>query len=220
MEGNSTVHGRYLGIVDYAAGLELQRAAWHDVRSGSSAHQLLLLEHPPVFTVGKRGDEGLFLTPPDALGRLGAEVHHTDRGGLVTFHGPGQLVGYPILNLAALKLSLKDYVSELLTSLTEELDALGVPADVDLVSPGIYVQRRKIGAVGVRLSQGVTTYGFAINVTTDLAWFRHIVACGLHDVEATSILAETGIRHEVSALAPGFGERLARRLGLEYVRER
>jgi len=211
------LRGRFLGIVGYAEGLELQRAAWDGVVAGGDSHQLLILEHPPVFTVGKRGEQGLFVTPPEVLRKLGVEICHTDRGGLVTFHGPGQLVGYPILNLARLKLSLRDYVSRLLGALTEELDALGVPARVDMGSPGIYVEGRKIGAVGVRLSRGVTTHGFAINVTTDLSWFRHIVACGQHDVQATSILAETDTHYDVSTLAHGFGRRLAAKLGLGYV---
>lgn len=209
--------GEYLGVVAYPDALEIQHQSRDRVAGdGESAHRLLLLEHPPVFTLGKRGGEGLMLTPREELVTLGAEVVQTDRGGLVTFHGPGQLVGYPILHLERLKLSLKDYVRKLMTVLCDELRAEDIDARVDMDNPGVYVAGRKIGAVGVRLTRGVTTHGFALNLTTDLSWFEHIIACGLRGVSATSVLQEKGRSPSTQTMGHRIGRRLAERLGLKY----
>jgi len=204
---------RWLGTVPYRDALALQLETHRNVAAGTAPHTLLLLEHPPVYTTGKRGDPGGFLVPPDVLRERGAEVIATDRGGLVTFHGPGQLVGYPILALDRLRLTLNGYVDILLDVLAATLSACGVRAEADSTRPGVYVQGRKIAAVGVRLAAGVTRHGFAVNLSTDLSWFDAIVPCGLHGVQATSLREETGhcppLRQFGTEIAESLSERLS-----------
>jgi len=185
----------WLGRVPYRDALSMQLDTHRAVAAGKAPDTVLLLEHEPVYTTGKRGERGGFLVPREELVRRGAEVVATDRGGLVTFHGPGQLVGYPILSLARLRLSLHCYVDILTGALSDTLSTYGIDARVDSVNPGVYVGGRKIASIGVRLSEGVTRHGFAVNLTTDLSWFEAVVACGLHGVKATSLLAETGASH-------------------------
>lgn len=208
---------RHLGLVEYGRALETQLETHASVLQEREPHTLLLLEHPPVYTLGKRGGRELFLGGMDSVLALGADVVSTDRGGLVTFHGPGQLVGYPIIHLGRLGISLTDYIGRLLAALTAVLERHSVAAAADMTRPGVFAGEKKIGAVGVRLRDGATYHGFAVNVTTDLTWFDHIVACGLTGVRATSILAETGGRPAPLRLGREIGAELALRLGLEAV---
>ena len=135
-----------------------------------------------MFTVGKRCTTHNLHASPETLRSLGAELHQTDRGGDITFHGPGQLVGYPVVNLRALGCGVRDYVEGLEDSLVAAAAVLGVAARGRLPgAPGVWVGERKLAAVGVRVSGGITTHGFALNVSTDLAFFAHIVPCGLTD---------------------------------------
>ncbi|MBM4370580.1 MAG: lipoyl(octanoyl) transferase LipB [Deltaproteobacteria bacterium] len=174
----------------YREALDLQRLVHREVAGGVRPHTLLLLEHPPVYTLGRRGGrEHLHLSPAEAEA-LGVEVLATDRGGLVTFHGPGQLVAYPIVGLAALGRSLAWYVARLLDAAVATARGLGVPAArVDPARPGIWVEERKLASVGVRLTEGATLHGLALNLDPDLSWFRRMSPCGL-TVDATSLVAE------------------------------
>jgi lipoate-protein ligase B len=210
----------WLGALPYREALELQRRVHADVVAGRTGHTVLFLEHPPVYTFGKRGGRELLLTDEDTLGKLGADLVATNRGGLVTFHGPGQLVGYPILRLGALRLGLKQYVEVLTRTVANVLAGLGLDARADQAVPGVFVEGRKIGSIGVRLEREVTLHGFSLNVTTDLAWFKHIVACGLHGVEATSIAAECGRRFSTEELAECVVAELSTGLGVMARRRR
>lgn len=135
-----------------------------------------------MFTVGKRCTTHNLRASEETLRSLGAELHVTDRGGDITFHGPGQLVGYPVVNLRALGCGVRDYVEGLEDCLVASAAALGVAARGRLPgAPGVWVGERKLAAVGVRVSGGVTSHGFALNVSTDLSFFAHIVPCGLPD---------------------------------------
>lgn len=205
---------RHLGMVPYREALEFQLRTHAAVVAGTVPHTLLLVEHPPVFTLGKRGGREFFRAPESEVVERGAEIVQTDRGGLVTFHGPGQLVGYPILSLERLRLSLASYIELLLESLTRTLHDCGIDAAASMDTPGIFVQGRKIGAVGVRLRDHVTYHGFALNVDTDLAWFDLIVGCGLEGVAATSVSKETGRRLALGKLGQLASRHLAARLGL------
>jgi len=204
-----------LGTVEYGEAHQLQLTTHADVVAGRQPSTLLLLEHPPVYTLGKRGGDSLFLKPQDELRAAGADIVRTDRGGLVTFHGPGQLVGYPIVDLGRVKMSLTKYVNVLLDTLVEALATLGLEAQADMEQPGVYVRGRKIAAVGVRLSHNVTRHGFAINLTTDLKWFDNIVACGLKGVTVTSVQAELGRAPDANAFGADVARLLAERLGLK-----
>ena len=214
-----------LGSIDYRAALALQRDLHQRVVSGDLPALLLLLQHPHVYTLGRRGDETDILASEHTLREINADVYHTDRGGEVTYHGPGQLVGYPILDLRAAGLGPLAYVRALERVIISTLAELGIPATAEGRPTGVWVNDAKIAAIGVRVSRGVTMHGFALNVNPDLSYFNHIVPCGMPDAGVTSI-AEQGVDLEVSgvadALATHFTRVLdfsARRTTLETITE-
>ncbi len=201
----------WLGTVPYAEGLELQMKAVEARRADTAPDRLLLLEHPPVITLGRRARREHLRMSPDALNARGITLHEISRGGDVTYHGPGQLVGYPILDLAARgEADVHRYLRSLEAVLVEALAALGVSSRTLPGTTGVFAaagpersQRpRKIASIGVGVRGWVTYHGFALNVTLDLAAFEVIVPCGLHDVEMTSVAAELG-----DAAPAGLGER-------------
>jgi len=184
-----------LGLVDYASGLEWQEEAAIRVRAGGP-EAIGLLEHEPVYTLGARGDRTHLLTDCTALGARGAQVVETDRGGDVTFHGPGQLVVYPILDLRSRGLLAGDYVRRLEEVAIDTAAAFGVEAARVKGRPGAWVRvDSKLAAVGVRVRGGVATHGLALNVSTDLTWFDAIVPCGLEGTTATSLERELALRN-------------------------
>lgn len=162
---------------------------------------LLAVEHPPVYTLGKSGDARNLLVAPERLEALGATFFHIDRGGDITFHGPGQLVGYPILDLDRLGLGLRAYVDALEEAVIRTVGRFGIEAGRVAGASGVWLGRgvtphgtgilRKICALGVRASRAVTMHGFALNVSTDLEWFSRINPCGFADRGVTSIARET-----------------------------
>ena len=184
---------RRLGLVSYADGLELQRGLVEDRKAGRIADTLLLLQHPHVLTIGvKKDGRQHILAAPELLAARGVEVFETGRGGDVTYHGPGQLVGYPIIDLNPDRRDVHRYVRDL------EAVMIGVCGDYGLVAErvkgmsGAWIGDAKIGAIGVRISRWVTSHGFAFNVTTDLDFFNLIVACGIVDRGVTSLAAQIG----------------------------
>ena len=183
---------RWLGRVPYAEAWDLQRAFWEGRVTGrSSDDYLLLLEHPHTYTVGRNGDRSNMLVSDRRLEELAAELFFVDRGGDITYHGPGQLVGYPILALADSK-RVKRYVDRLQQVLIETLAALGVEARAESAYPGVWTDRGKVAAIGVRVARGVTMHGFALNVSPDLSYFTHINPCGITDRRVTSITEVLG----------------------------
>jgi len=189
-----------LGLVDYLHALELQKTLAARRAAGNAPDTLLLLEHPHVFTLGRRGQEFDILLSPDEVGRLGVTVHHTDRGGLVTYHGPGQLLGYPIVDLRAWGGGPVRYVRTLEEVIIRVAEQFGVRARRREGLTGVWVGERKLAAIGVRVSRGITTHGFALNVSTDLSYFRHIVPCGMPEAEATSLERELGATVRMAAV--------------------
>ena len=181
---------RRLGPVGYADAIDLQRALHSRVADGEMDGALLLLEHPHVYTLGRRGTTDDILATTDALSTLGVDVHHVDRGGEVTYHGPGQLVGYPIVDLRRLGMRPLEYVRSLERLLIDTLAGFGIPAEAEGHPTGVWTGGAKIGAIGVRVSRGVTTHGFALNVSPDLGYFDHIVPCGIEDCRVTSMKSE------------------------------
>ncbi|XP_056904529.1 putative lipoyltransferase 2, mitochondrial isoform X2 [Takifugu flavidus] len=176
-----------LGLVSYLEALQLQQVYMKRHGSGP-AHALLLCQHPPVYTTGIRQKPYPAATL-DHLRLLGAEVHQTNRGGLITFHGPGQLVCYPILNLSNFKKSVRWYVCELEKTVITVCRRFGIDA---ATSPhtGVWVRENKICAIGIHCSRYITSHGFALNCNTDLSWFENIVPCGIEDKGVTSLSAE------------------------------
>ena len=201
-----------LGSIEYSSALAIQRDLHRRVADGDLPALLLLLQHPHVYTLGRRGKETDILVSPDALSELGADVYQTDRGGEATYHGPGQIVGYPILNLRAAELGPLAYVRALERIIISTLAELGIAATAEDKPTGVWVDDAKIAAIGVRVSRGVTMHGFALNIAPDLSYFNHIVPCGMPDATVTSI-ADQGVSANtaqvIEILASNFARVLA-----------
>lgn len=215
------LHWSFLGRVPYAEAQALQEAAREAVKGGSGPERLLLLEHPHVYTLGRNASAADLLVDRAALAARGVAVAECDRGGQVTYHGPGQLVGYPVISLSPDRRDIRRYVRDLQTLLIDTLGDLGVAASTrpDPEHIGVWVGEAKIASIGVHLSRWVTTHGFALNLTTDLAMFRGIVPCGLAGVEMTSVERLTGRRPAVAEVAARFAQRFAARFDRQLVAE-
>ncbi|HEV8631189.1 MAG TPA: lipoyl(octanoyl) transferase LipB, partial [Thermoanaerobaculia bacterium] len=184
----------FLGSVPYAEGVRLQEGVRAALRRGDGPERLLLLEHPPVYTLGRNAGEAEITADAGWLAARGIAVHESNRGGQATYHGPGQLVGYPILDLSPDRRDVRRYVADLCAVLVRTLAELGVEAAAR-PSPhvGVWVGEEKIASLGVHLSRWITTHGFALNVTTDVGAFAGIVPCGLPGIALTSIARRTGV---------------------------
>lgn len=181
---------RWLGRLGYREAWDLQRAIWEGRTTGRTGDDyLILLEHPHVYTVGRNGDGSNLKVALDALAELGAEMHHVDRGGDITYHGPGQLVGYPIFGVPALTggFDAVGHVRRLEEVLIATLADLGVEAWAEAGYTGVWTRRGKVAAIGVRVRQGVSSHGFSLNVDPDLSYFSRIVPCGIGDRPVTSL---------------------------------
>ena len=203
-----------LGTVPYQPTWELQDELARQRRERRIGDRLLLLEHFPVFTIGRGGDESNLLATPERLRKLGAEFVRIDRGGDITFHGPGQLVAYPIVELRD-PLDLRRYVRSLEAAIIETAARFGVRAHrVDGLT-GVWVDgERKLAAIGVRVRRGVTTHGLALNVNTELRWFAEMIPCGIRDKEVTSLARELGGPVDMAAVEDALATDLARHFGL------
>jgi len=180
---------RRLGTVPYGEALEIQNALAEERRHGRIGDVLLLLEHPHVLTLGARGDGGRshILATPARLAELGVEVFETGRGGDVTYHGPGQLVGYPILDLKPERCDVHKYVRNIEEVIIRTTGDYGIRAGRVSGLTGVWVGHEKIAAIGIRISRWITSHGFAFNISTDLDYFRLIVPCGISDRGVTSL---------------------------------
>jgi lipoyl(octanoyl) transferase len=174
-----TCQVRHLGRMDYAAALSLQKQLEAERKDGLIPDQLLLLEHPHVITLGRNGRQENLLAGREVLERAGIAFFPTDRGGDITYHGPGQLVGYPILDLREWKRDVGAYVRAIEQVIIDTLADFGILAGRIPKLTGVWVGERKIAAIGVHISRWVTSHGFALNVSTDLRYFQYIVPCGL-----------------------------------------
>jgi lipoate-protein ligase B len=182
-----------LGRVPYSEALELQRSIARDRISGAIPQDvLLLLEHPPVVTLGRAAKEKHLIASPEFLGAKGVEVFEAERGGDVTYHGPGQLVGYPIIDLKQHRQDLHWYLRKIEEALINALADYGVPGERNTAYTGVWTRGKKIASIGVHARDWVTWHGFALNVTTDLSYFDLIVPCGIDGVVMTSIAREVG----------------------------
>lgn len=170
---------RDLGRVGYAEAFDLQRRLAERRKRGEIPDQFLIVEHPHVITMGRNGRENNLLASREILERAGIEFHQTDRGGDVTYHGPGQIVGYPILDLREWKRDVVAYVRAIEQVIIDTLAAWGIQGGRDPKATGVWVDGAKICAIGVHISRWVTTHGFALNLDTDLRYFQYIVPCGL-----------------------------------------
>ena len=203
-----------LGTVPYEPTWELQDELAEQRRQRRIGDQLLLLEHFPVYTIGRGGDQTNLLAAPERLREIGAQFLRVDRGGDITFHGPGQLVAYPIVELRD-PLDLRRYVRSLEAAIIETVAAFGVEAHREDGLIGIWVEgRRKLAAIGVRVKRGVTTHGLALNVNTELRWFGEMIPCGIADREVTSLAAELGHPVDMVAVEDRLADAMAAAFGL------
>jgi lipoate-protein ligase B len=183
-----------LGQLGYEQALELQRNLARDRISGAIPQDLLLLvEHPPVVTLGRSSKEKHLIASPEFLQSKGVELFEVERGGDVTFHGPGQLVGYPIIDLKRHKQDLHWYLRKIEEALINALADYGIPGERNTAFTGVWTRGKKIASIGVHARDWVTWHGFALNVTTDLSYFDLIVPCGIDGVVMTSIGRELGL---------------------------
>jgi len=223
-----TVHR--LGRVEYEDGLRLQASFARARKEGKVGDVLLLIEHPPVLTLGRGASRTDVLAGPELLEARGVEVHETDRGGEVTYHGPGQIVGYPILDLAPDRKDVRRHVRSVEEGMIRALAELGIEAGRIARWPGVWVgseaggDARKIGAVGVHIARWITTHGFALNVNAALEDFELIVPCGIREAGVTSMERELGRPVDVGAvedaLARAFGAVLEADVRFEDARTR
>jgi lipoyl(octanoyl) transferase len=188
-----------LGRVGYAEALELQRNIARDRISGAIPQDVLLLvEHPSVVTLGRASKEQHLVASPEFLRSKGIELFEVERGGDVTYHGPGQLVGYPIIDLKRHRQDLHWYLRKIEEALINALADYGIPGERNTAYTGVWTRGRKIASIGVHARDWVTWHGFALNVTTDLSYFDLIVPCGINGVVMTSIARELGVE-QISA---------------------
>jgi lipoyl(octanoyl) transferase len=203
-----------LGTVPYRPTWELQDELADQRRGRRIGDRLLLLEHFPVYTIGRGGDAANMLASPERLRQIGAELIRIDRGGDITFHGPGQIVAYPIVELRD-PLDLRRYVRVLEAAIIDTAGRFGVTADRLAGYPGIWVDgERKLAAIGVRVKRGVTTHGLALNVNTDLRWFDEMIPCGIRGKGVTSLARETGAAPSMEDVEDELARQLAGHFGL------
>lgn len=204
----------HLGTVAYRPTWELQDELADQRRGRRIGDRLLLVEHFPVYTIGRGGDPANLLATPERLREIGAELIRIDRGGDITFHGPGQIVAYPIVELRD-PLDLRRYVRTLEAAVIDTAARFGVVAGRLDGLPGIWVDgRRKLAAIGVRVRRGVTTHGLALNVNNDLRWFDEMIPCGIRDKGVTSLARELGAPAPIAEVADELAQQLATHLGL------
>lgn len=222
-----------LGVCAYTEAWELQKSVHESLVRAKTGNEsdpalpcLFFVEHPHVYTLGKSGHENNLLISAERLARLGATFVKTDRGGDITYHGPGQLVGYPVLDLDALGIGVRRYISILEESVIRLLAHYGIEAGRSEGATGVWLsavgqkQARKICAIGVKVSRAVTMHGFALNVQPDLNYFGYINPCGFTETGVTSMSQELGRQMQIGEVKPALMQILAEELGIAYLNEK
>ncbi|OGU10367.1 MAG: lipoyl(octanoyl) transferase [Ignavibacteria bacterium GWB2_35_12] len=189
------------GLIEYKESWDKQKVYADEVLNGSRKSTLVLCEHPSVITIGKTGTEGNIIPKPEFLKQMGIDVFNIDRGGDVTLHNPGQLVGYPIFNLADFRQDLHWFLREIEQCIMDLLEVYNISSGRVEGLTGVWIDRqKKICAMGLHCSRWVTSHGFALNVQNNLSEFDYIVPCGIKDKDITSMEKELGIRIEISEI--------------------
>ncbi len=206
----------YLGVVSYEAALELQRKLMQARAEENIPDVLLLLQHPPVFTIGKFRGEKDILISPEKLAKEGISLFHTNRGGSITYHDPGQLVGYPILNLKEMNLGVREYIWKLEEVIINLLLGFGIQGHrVERYPGGVWVSDKKICSVGIHVSRYITTHGFALNVNPELRHFEYINPCGIKGSVMTSVAKILGYPVAVEAIIDSLLSSFSETFGLK-----
>ena len=202
----------WLGDMEYLEAYDLQLSLVEKVHSGQEPNTMLMLEHLHVYTKGRLSKESDVLLPEDELAAKGIPVHETDRGGQVTYHGPGQLVVYPIVNLKDWGGPVK-YVRALEQVIIATLSEMGITAHCEAGDTGVWTGQGKVAAIGVKISRGIAFHGFAINVNTDLSYYQNIIPCGISDRPVTSMAAISGEPVDMELVCYGLVYQFGREFG-------
>lgn len=203
------------GLTNYGEAWQWQREIWQARTEGAIEDVLILTEHPPTYTIGRAGGDGHLLADEEELRRKGVAVFRSDRGGDITYHGPGQLVGYPILDLSVLYRDVHRYLRDLEEVIIMTVAEFGLEAIRVSGLTGVWVGNRKLASIGVKVSRWVTMHGFALNVSTDMDFFTNIVPCGIFGKEMVSMAELLGNGLSVSSVA----DVLAKKFGLLFQRD-
>lgn len=206
----------WMGRIDYADAWQLQRRLFEARLHDRCGDVVLLLEHPPTYTLGRRAERSDLVYGEAERSARGISLYEVDRGGRATYHGPGQLVGYPIVGLGE-PFDVLAYLRSIEETLVRTASECGVTAERDRRHTGVWVGGDKLGAIGVKITRGITMHGFALNVSTDLSMFEGIVPCGIPDRWVTSLQAQTGTRRSVQEVASIAAGHLASVLGRALV---
>ena len=212
MPPSNTCRATWLGTVDYLEAGELQLALLEKVHAGAEPNTMLLLEHPHVYTKGRLSKQTDVLLPEEELAAKGIPVYETDRGGQVTYHGPGQLVVYPIINLREWGGPVK-YVRALEQVVIATLAEMGITANCEPGNTGVWTDQGKIAAIGVKISRGIAFHGLALNVNTDVSLYQNIIPCGIADRSVTSMAAILGEPVDLELVRYGMVYQFGREFG-------
>ena len=205
-----------LGLMDYLRAWDIQKTLVEKVAGGSAPNTLLILEHPHTYTIGRRGRREDVLLGDEELCRLGASVHDVERGGEATYHGPGQVVAYPIVDIRPLGGPV-NFVRALEQVMISTLADHGIAAGAKAGWTGVWVGDEKIGAIGLKVSRGVASHGLSLNVNPDLGYYEHVIPCGMPDISATSMERLLGQCVEMEAVGYTLQYHFGRRMGLKMV---
>lgn len=198
------------GLLEYEAAWHLQQELWRNRRDGRLDDTLLLLQHPPTITMGRGGNEENLLLEEGELKNKGIKFYFTDRGGDITYHGPGQLIGYPIVNFKDHNLSFRNFIELLEEVIILTLQQLGIKANRVPRCIGLWTGKKKVASIGVRIRKGITTHGFALNVNNDLTPFQYINPCGIKGLKATSLMEILEKKIDFGSVSDRIGENFAR----------
>ncbi|MCB0218274.1 MAG: lipoyl(octanoyl) transferase LipB [Chrysiogenetes bacterium] len=204
----------WLGRVPYGDGLALQQKLAAERERGEGRDTLLLLEHDRIYTAGRRTAPEEILWNQHERTARGIELIKTDRGGKVTYHGPGQLVGYPIVDIRGREIGVRAWVELIERAIIDVLEPLGIPGQIECNEPGVWLGKAKIAAIGIHVSRGVSRHGFALNVAPNLGDYKGIVACGLHGRTVTSVADQLGDAPDVRTMGECVARSMAARLNL------
>jgi len=207
-----------LGQMDYVDAWEMQKKIHSEVVLEKRSSTFLVVEHPEVLTLGKNSDRSNIKTAADELKKLNILVQTIDRGGEVTAHMPGQIVVYPIFSLPGNKLGARSYVEALERAVINTLQVFGIAAVTDPINPGVWINNKKVCAIGIRIKKRVCLHGIALNFDNDLSFFGHIVPCGIEKRSVTNIISETKLSIDKSELKSALVKALAEELGFSEIR--
>lgn len=213
----------YKPVWDYQLELFNDKIA-QKTRGAKPVHHVIFVEHPHVYTFGKSAEKNNLLATPEMLKSAGAEVYEIERGGDITYHGPGQLVVYPIFDLEQMNLGVKSYVENVEIAIIKTLETFDIKSGIISGRIGVWLdegtsRERKIAAIGIKCSRYITMHGLALNVNTDLKMFNHIVPCGIPDKEVTSVQKEKGRQIDIESVKNELGKQFASIFGIKYTRK-